>query len=176
MALLQSEDSYMTIEVNIRSVDIFDDTDTIWINYETKIRHKNKTMMDSETMHNTYIGSFDTDFDLPECIRKSIERHDIRVIETEQGNFARFIVFPSHALSFRDRCCTDYIKSNLFNFGYWVAEIQYYNGANNENDSGKIMFTMEVEDTVLLDFANKLEAEYESLKNKIEKNSETKVL
>jgi hypothetical protein len=28
------------------------------------------------------------------------------------------------------------------------------------------MFTIEVEDTVLLDFANKLEEEYEGLKNK----------
>lgn len=36
------------------------------------------------------------------------------------------------------------------------------------------MFTMEVEDTVLLDFANKLEAEYESLKNKIEKTVKQK--
>lgn len=72
--------------------------------------------------------------------------------------------------------CTHNVESNLFNFGYWIAERQYCKDIDNDNDSGKIMFTMEVEDTVLLDFANKLEAEYESLKNKIEKNSEAKVL
>ncbi len=173
MALLKSEDSYMTIEVNIRSIDFFDNTNANWINFETKIRHKNKTMMDSETIQNTHIGSFDTYFRLPGCIRKSIERHEIRVVETELADFGKFIVFPSHTVSFFDEC-THIVESNLFNFGYWIAERQYCKDIDNDNDSGKIMFTLEVEDTVLLDFANKLEAEYESLKNKTLNGNEEK--
>lgn len=173
MALLKSEDSYMTIEVNIRSIDFLDNSDFKWIDYETKVRHKNKIMMTSKTIQNTYRGSFDTHFRLPECIRKSIERHEIRVIETERGDFGKFIVFPSHTISFFDEC-TQIVESNLFNFGYWVAERQYCRDIDNDHEDGKIMFTLEVEDTVLLDFANKLEAEYESLKNKTLNGNEEK--
>ena len=174
MAILKSEFSDMSIEVVIDKIRAFIDSDNKWIYfishdgkwiyYTVRVRHKNMEMMNPKIMRNEFSGAFDTIFRLPKIIRESIKNHEIRVIETEMADFGKFVVFPSDLFSFHENSAC-LIEQNLFNFGYWVAEMQYCKDFDNKHEDGKIMFTLEVEDEALLKFADEIEMEYKKIES-----------
>ncbi|MEY4505265.1 MAG: hypothetical protein RL154_1562, partial [Pseudomonadota bacterium] len=162
MAILKSQYSSMTIEINLIKITTIDDSNFKWIYFDVKIMQNDKPILKTKTKQNFFSGAFDTIFGIPSNIRQSVQNGEIRVIETEQCDFGKFIVFPSTLISFHSKC-THNIDENLFNFGYWVAERNYDKNIDNDFEDGKIMFTLEVEKDALLDFADKIEAEYKAL-------------